>query len=212
MVLTMNSIMDDQPHALADPATRTRRIEMLGRGRMTELIRFVQELRTETRYGNGIPFFDPCDGGIEAEILVLAEAPGPKAVKTGFISRNNPDPSAKNFLGLLQEAGIPRSATILWNIVPWYVGTEDRSSIRPAERQDIADGLPYLYQLLDLLPRLHTIVLLGRKAQQVSKQLTARGGLRILETFHTSARVLNVWPEKRVHILDTLREAGNPPK
>ena len=70
-----------------------------------------------------IPQFDPLDGGIDAECLFLLEAPGPKAVNSGFVSRNNPDETAKNFFELNVGAGLERSKTITWNVVPWYVGS-----------------------------------------------------------------------------------------
>ena len=38
-----------------------------------------------------IPHFDPLDGGSNAQVLFLMEAPGPKASASGFVSRNNPD-------------------------------------------------------------------------------------------------------------------------
>jgi uracil-DNA glycosylase len=55
------------------------------------LTAFVEALRAEMGPGVGLPHFDPLDGGVEAEVLYLLEAPGPRAVESGFISRNNPD-------------------------------------------------------------------------------------------------------------------------
>ncbi len=37
-----------------------------------------------------IPFFDPLDGDVNARCLFVAEAPGPRAVLSGFVSRDNP--------------------------------------------------------------------------------------------------------------------------
>lgn len=76
-----------------------------------------------------MPDFDPCDGGIDARILCLLEAPGTQAVRTTFISQDNPDPTARNMRSILAEAGVPRRWIIIWNIVPWYVGTMQK--IRP---------------------------------------------------------------------------------
>jgi len=53
-------------------------------------------------------------------------------MSSGFISRDNPDPSARNFRALLAGAGIPREKTVLWNIVPWYIGSGVK--IRPATK------------------------------------------------------------------------------
>ncbi|MGH7717468.1 MAG: hypothetical protein ACREON_01305 [Gemmatimonadaceae bacterium] len=60
-----------------------------------------------------VPDFDPWDGGTDAEVLYLLEAPGGKAVESGFISRNNPDETARNFFELNRAAGIPRQRTVI---------------------------------------------------------------------------------------------------
>jgi hypothetical protein len=97
-----------------------------------------------------VPYFDPRDGGTRARALFLLEGPGPKAVRSGFISRDNPASTARNFRALLVGAGIEREDTILRNIVPWYFGTG--TNIRAAERSDIHEGTAYLPRLLALLP------------------------------------------------------------
>ena len=63
------------------------------------------------------------------------EAPGPKARATGFVSRDNPSPTARNLRGFLFGAGIDRTHTALWNVVPWYIGTGER--FRPATGADV---------------------------------------------------------------------------
>ena len=63
---------------------------MLEEPHIRPLAGFVEAIRKETGRGPNIPQFDPLDGGILASKLILLEAPGPQAVKTGFISRNNP--------------------------------------------------------------------------------------------------------------------------
>lgn len=98
-----------------------------------------------------IPYFDPLDGGTLATLLYLLEAPGPRAVASGFVSRDNPDETAKSFLLLNQEAGIDRRRTVVWNIVPWYLG--DGGRIRAAEVGDTTAGAGSLERLFGLLPR-----------------------------------------------------------
>ena len=90
---------------------------------MAPFIHFVQLIRQETGLAREIPYFDPLDGGIAAKCFFLLEAPGPKAVVSGFISRNNPDETAKNFFNLNQDADLPRKSTVSWNVVPWYIGS-----------------------------------------------------------------------------------------
>lgn len=77
-----------------------------------------------------VPDFDPLDGGIAAEVLFLMEKPGPRTDNTGakghagsgFISRDNDDPTAEAILRFMEEAGIARKRSILWNTVPWWNG------------------------------------------------------------------------------------------
>jgi hypothetical protein len=133
---------------------------------MVPLRDFVQSLRNEIGPEARIPDFDPWDGGTAAEILFLLEAPGAKALFSGFISRNNPDETAKNFFELNAQAGIPRERTITWNIVPWYIGSGSR--IRPANNRE---PLPYC----DFLTYFRPYALL---CSSVGKQNTLRRSFR----------------------------------
>ena len=85
---------------------------------MAPLTEFVEVLRAEHGPDARIADFDPWDGGVDAEVLFLLEAPGPKAIASGFVSRNSPDESARNFHRANAEAGIARERTVTWNIVP----------------------------------------------------------------------------------------------
>lgn len=57
---------------------------------MKPLTAFVRQIRQDRLSEDYIPDFDPDDGGVNAEVLFVLEAPGPKAVTTGFVSRDNP--------------------------------------------------------------------------------------------------------------------------
>ncbi len=161
---------------------------------MGPLTAFVEAIRVESGFGTKVPLFDPRDGGTDAQALFLLEAPGPKAVKSGFISRDNPDPSAQNFRALLADAGIPREATVLWNIVPWYIGTGVK--IRAATSRDIEAGITYLPRLLALLPAMRAVVLVGRKAQKAHDAVSRLTGARLFRTLHPSNQVVSCWPER----------------
>ena len=144
---TMNSASDyDTPWSLADLEVKEARVSQLHEPHIKPLTEFVDHLRQETELGVAIPYFDPMDGGTTSSCLFLGEAPGPKAVASGFVSRNNPDFSARNFFELNQEAGIPRHKTLTWNIVPWYIGSGKK--IRPATPDDIRKGAVFLTKLL----------------------------------------------------------------
>ncbi|MCC8651099.1 uracil-DNA glycosylase, partial [Xanthomonas hortorum] len=146
----------DAPKSLASPAVRQARFGMLQQLHVLALTRYVESLRLEMGSEYGIPYFDPLDGGTDAECLFLLEAPGPKAIATGFVSRNNPDETAKNFFQLNRDAGLERKRTVVWNIVPWYIGSGTK--IRPATTRDLGQAAPALADLLTLLPAVHTIV------------------------------------------------------
>ena len=156
------------------------------------LTEFVHRTRAQRGLGRAVPFFDPADGGIHARVLFLLEAPGPKAVTTGFVSRDNPDPSARNLRRLLRP--LSRRDTVLWNVVPWYVGTGER--ITPVGEQDLETSQPWLIELLRILTAVRVAVLVGRKAQRVKAEIAAVWGWKLSEMCHPSRRVFNSWPER----------------
>jgi uracil-DNA glycosylase len=174
---------------------------------MWPLVRFVDDLRALAGPNAAIPDFDPWDGGVAAELLFVLEAPGPKAVASGFVSRNNPDETARNFFELTAAAGLPRERSVVWNIVPWYIGAGHR--IRPAVGPDIASGWPHLLRLLARLPRLRAVVLVGRKAQRVSADLEdARPDLRRFCSAHPSPMFINRAPGNRALVQRELAEVA----
>jgi uracil-DNA glycosylase len=164
----------------------------------------VRRLRQGVESEKQIPFFDPFDGGIAATCLYLLEAPGARAVSSGFISRNNPDESAKNFFELNREAGIPREATVTWNIVPWYIGSGQK--IRPARSEDLAAGIPHLVELLLLLPALRIVVIMGQKPTAAERHIrTVRPEIEIVRSPHPSPLYVNHRPNNRENILKAFR-------
>lgn len=171
---------------------------------ISPLTAFVEAIRKETGLVREIPYFDPLDGGINAKCVFLFEAPGPRAVYSGFISRNNPDESAKNFFELNQQASLPREITISWNIVPWYIGSGTK--IRPANKNDIDKGKKYLLKFLSLLPNLRIIVLGGKKAQKAEALITANfPEISIVKMPHPSPLFVNNAPDNKFKILQILQ-------
>ena len=105
------------------------------------------------------------DGGVDAEILFLFEKPGPKIAPpagSGFISRDNDDPTAEATSVFMARAGIDRRRTVIWNTVP---GWNETTAL---ERDEVRHGLAALEALLVLLAKLKTAVLVGRKAECAS--------------------------------------------
>lgn len=192
------------PYALDDPEEGRNRRARLQEAHIAPLTAFVERLRATTGHADAVPYFDPLDGGVAAELLFLLEAPGPKAVGSGFVSRNNPDRTALNLCLLLQQAGIPRRATVLWNIVPWYIGTGSR--IRPPTGADIGAGLRTLPLLLQLLPRLRAVVLVGGSAKGAHRRIAQMVRLPIHHVPHPSPRFINRNPQNRRRLLAALRQ------
>jgi hypothetical protein len=58
------------------------------------------------------------------------------------VSRDNPDPSAKNIGEVLDAAGFARSDVLLWNVVPYCVSTETQN--RNATAAHIREADPRL--------------------------------------------------------------------
>lgn len=189
----------DQPKSLGVEEVRSARFSMLHKKHILPLTHFVEEIRREQSLNDEVPYFDPLDGGIKAKVLFILEAPGAKAVASGFISSNNPDETAKNMFDLLNEAGFKRGETLLWNIVPWYIGSGQK--IRPANSNDIRDGMQYLARLVDFLPDLKCIVLVGKKAAKAKPEIAKLAPLPIFESYHPSPLFVNNRPENKEKIL-----------
>ncbi len=197
-----NHPFSDQPKLFHDPLAAKARLAQLNEPHIKPLTEFVETLRSEVGSAS-IPYFDPWDGGINAECLFLLEAPGRKA--STFISRNNDDETAKNFFTLNFEAGLSRKRTITWNVVPWYIGSETK--IRAATEKDIEEGERHLKCLLDLLPKLRAAVLVGQKAQKARESLLhLRPRLKVFHSPHFSPLFVNNKPGNRKRLLEILMD------
>ncbi|WAK04460.1 uracil-DNA glycosylase [Methylobacter sp. YRD-M1] len=197
-------MFEDRPKLLGNSKALDARLMQIEEIHIAPLTNFVRELQERMGREVSIPYFDPWDGSVETEVLYLLEAPGPKAVNSGFISRNNPDETAKNFFELNRDAGIHRRRTVIWNIVPWYIGNGSR--IRAAKSEDIAQGRDSLVHLFEHLPKLRAVVLVGAKAQKVEKELTQlNSSLAVFSCPHPSPMFVNRSPGNRNIILEKLK-------
>lgn len=201
----MRSKFSDQPHSLGNPDIHAERESLLACDHVGALTQFVDDLKQELGTDIGMPYFDPLDGGQNAKLLVVLETPGPKAVGTNFVSRNNPDPTAKNTFNALESAGLAREDTILWNIVPWNVSTEVQN--RNPRSHEVRRGTPYLLRLIELLPRLKAIVLCGTNAKKGADEIRAATTVRVFETYHLAGQSFN-HSHLRDHIEQTLLKAA----
>jgi len=175
--------------ALSDPSEQDRRRAMLSAPHISPLSALANSLRRANYY---VPDFDPCDGGIDADILFLFEKPGPKTsppIGSGFISRDNNDPTAEATKSFMEQAGIDRKRSVIWNVIP---GWNETVTIA---RDELREGRAKLDLLLPLLCKLRTVVLVGRKAHSAESML-ALHGLRIVRSYHPSMRVRNSMPDR----------------
>ena len=185
---------------------------------MQPLNEYVAGLRNK-RPGVEVPDFDPLDGGVDATILFLFEKPGPMTSTTGtrtrtgsgFISRDNDDPTAKNTLMFMRKAEIPRESTVTWNVVPWWDGTTKVTAA------DLREGAEETKRLTKLLPKLRVVVFVGKKALRARPHLEDNGrggttpssptGLAFFSSYHPSQRVKNRWPDRWREIPSVWAEA-----
>jgi len=123
--------------------------------------------------------FDPLDGGVTAQVLFLFEKPGPMAVESGFISRDNDDATAEATFKFMEQAGIPRKCTVIWNVVPWWNGT------RKVTASELSQGVAHIEALVKLLPELSAVVMVGGKAARAQHPLESTG-LTVIGSCHPS--------------------------
>jgi hypothetical protein len=200
----MIPVGEDHPRSMRDPTVRARRIAELGNPRVVNLTKFVRELREHSPVWRTtssvweVPDFDPADGGVTAQVLFLFEKPGPMTAKegrrkrqgSGFISRDNDDPTAAAIFRFMRRAKLPRERTVLWNLIPWWNGTRDVSG------PELKDGLDRVKDLIDLLPNLRAIMLVGTNAAKARPQLELATKLCLLGSSHPSPLVRARWPER----------------
>ena len=144
----------DRPKLFADPAACAAQTKQLREQHIAPLTVFVEALRAQVGPRFKHSQFRSMGWRYRCRYSILTRSYRPKAVLSGFISRNNPDETAKNFFELNAEAKVPRKRTVTWNIVPWYIG--DGKHVRSANRADLRAGIRELPRLFSLLPRLRS--------------------------------------------------------
>jgi uracil-DNA glycosylase len=160
------------------------------------------------RGGRVVPEFDPNDGGANARLLVLLEAPGPAVHGLGMVSRDTPTGTARNLTRFLAGAGIARADTILWNAVPWIVHALGERN-RALRRGEITEGLAALSPFLALLPWLEVVVLSGRVAGEARAIVAAaRPDVTVLAMPHPSPTYVCTSPDVPRRIEATLAQAA----
>lgn len=194
------------PKGLADPlALEHRRMLALEAPHLGPLGPYLAALRAA--HGE-VPDPDPLDGGAEARLLLLLEAPGPRIRRSGLVSRDNPSGTAANLHRFLAEAGLPRRDTLIWNAVPWVIHAPGALNRTPT-RAEVAAGLATLPGLLAALPALRAVVLAGRVAGGAAPFLVKhRPDLRVLSMPHPSPTYVCTSPDVAARIRAALAEAA----
>lgn len=183
--------MPDRPKTLRDPACLAARRDLLTGPHLAPLRALARRIAAER--GASVPEPDPLDGGVGARLLLLLETPGPRG--TGFVSRDNPTGTAANLFRFLDEAGLARADTLIWNAVPWVIHAPGARNRAP-RRAEIAAAAPYLEPLLACLPRLAVIVLAGRVAGLSRRALeTLRPACPIIAVPHPSPAYVCTSPD-----------------
>lgn len=187
-------VVPDRPRTMRDSAVREARMAALQMPHVTPLTDLVCRLRL--RDAKEYPYFDPADGGVTASILFLLEKPGPMTVPmgrgqrqgSGFISRDNDDPTAEASFVFHQMAGVDRAKSVIWNVIPGWNGTIKVTSA------ELRAGVEDVRHLVALLPQLQTIVLVGGKAARAEGLIKSIGAYKIFKSAHPSPQVRSTNP------------------
>lgn len=183
------TVDDNAPRSLRDAGVRERRRLMLDLPHAARLTFYAAKLRE--RGSIQVPDFDPLDGGVDARVLFLFEKPGPMTAEggrggrsgSGFISRNNDDPTAAATFDFMQKAGMPRKLSVIWNVIPWWNGK------RKLTKEELRDGAQSVQELISLLPKLRAVVMVGEKADHAARPYFKTTGLALFTSAHPSPLV-----------------------
>lgn len=202
--------VEDRPRSLRQPDLLAARLGRIDEPHVGPLNGWVRDLRRRLGATSIVPWFDPADGGVNAQILWLLEAPGPKATTerrgSGIISCDNNDGTAENTWRLRTEAGVDRRLVVHWNVIPAYLGTDTK--IRAWDPTDVASAGPLLVELLDQLPKLRCVILGGGAAQQAWADHAPRGlQVEVIECPHPSPTNINTRPGNRELVLAAWQDA-----
>ncbi|MFC8045543.1 hypothetical protein [Nocardia sp. NPDC057353] len=182
-------------------------------GHVKPLNDLIQRIESEQGVAN-LPMIDPTFGGVNATVLFVLKAPEgdatPDPSRPQLLSLDNDDPTAADLFQVTQAAGLDRALITPWNISPFppKAGGDPRvSDVRIANR--------YHRELFALLPRLRTIVLLGKPARELWPEVPFRGDATILRCGMPSSwnrpnsAGVSRRPEAWSEIVDTMHAAAH---
>lgn len=145
-------------------------------GVVGQINRWVDEVRKRT--GETVPYADPVAGSDGVRALMLFQDPSEAAQSgSGFISRHNNDPTARNAYEAHELAGVDYSTTLHWNVVPWWASKNPSFPGRTAQNE-APRARPFLLEFLEMISPV-VVVVSGGSAQRAWKAATDRGLPRI---------------------------------
>lgn len=167
------------------------------------------------------PYIAPMYGGVDARLLSLLRDPGPATqslredgrVGSGFLCMENDDPTAERIASLFAAVSIPAQDIVPWNAYPWYINRNPRAA-------ELEEGVLPLKHLIDLMPRLHVVMLHGGAATSAWRRFVRRfptlaedQGITVLPTYHTSPkafwhRSVEVRARRRRHLEQAFETAA----
>ena len=186
-------------------------------GNIGQLNRWIDEVRAET--GESIPYFDPDAASRGVDILMLFQDPsGAADGESGFISKHNNDPTARNYYEATEAAGVPYDRTLNWNVVPWW-STNNPAFPGRTVSKEAGRAAPYLAEFIQRLgspPKV--LILSGGDAQKawdrVSRSIDPQliDGITVLRCPHPSPLAYTKTNRSdgrtnREHIIETFSRA-----
>lgn len=112
-----------------------------------------------------VPYVDPQMGGVEATVLALLDNPSTKAeagTGSGLLSLENNDGTAKFCAEQYNAFGLTPGEVVHWNVAPALIAGTKNGGSSADER---VRGARWLRDLLELLPNLQVVLLMGRNAE-----------------------------------------------
>ncbi|MFI8695980.1 UNVERIFIED_ORG: hypothetical protein EDC92_12448 [Dietzia maris] len=112
-----------------------------------------------------VPYVDPQLAGVEATVLALLDNPSTKAeagTGSGMLSLENNDGTAIRCSSVYNEYGLAPGDVVHWNVAPAPVAGAKNGESSGSERHR---GARWLHELLELLPNLKVVLLMGNNAR-----------------------------------------------
>lgn len=151
------------PRALASDRVRSERAAAIRLPHVQPINDLIDEIGRDVGVRN-LAYNDPTFGGTEAEVLFVLKSPegdaGSDRNRVSFQSFDNDDSGAEFLFRTCERFALPRVKCAGWNICPFPIEGKNPS------RTELERARPYTMRMLELLPHLKVVLLLGNPAQK----------------------------------------------